>query len=106
MGPNAQCGLLVEWFAPRLDRSRNRMFNTQETATRALEAVSQPSASSTAGEWRDTLPSPNGGVPWDELRIALALNNDVAETDGEPIGEQTELALYEAATAGIFAHGM
>lgn len=36
------------------------------------------------------------------LGQALALNNDVAEIDGIPSGEPTELALFEAATAGGF----
>jgi Ca2+-transporting ATPase len=32
-----------------------------------------------------------------ELGQAMALNNDIAEKDGKPAGEATELALYEAA---------
>lgn len=37
-----------------------------------------------------------------ELGHAMALNNDVTDKDGEPFGEPTELALYEAAqTAGF-----
>jgi len=36
-------------------------------------------------------------IIWTELGQALALNNDVAEKDGQPAGEPTELALYEAA---------
>ena len=46
-----------------------------------------------AGERYDTLPEAQA-----ELGLALALNNDVAEKDGQPAGEPTELALYEAAS--------
>jgi len=35
--------------------------------------------------------------PWSELGRALALNNDVIETEEKPAGEPTELALYAAA---------
>ena len=52
----------------------------------------------TAGERRDALPAAATG-PWRELGLALALNNDVAEIDGRPAGDPTELALFEAAEA-------
>ena len=50
-----------------------------------------------AGERHVSLPDPEVRVPWAELGHALALNNDVAEKDGKPAGEPTELALFEAA---------
>jgi Ca2+-transporting ATPase len=50
-----------------------------------------------AGERHVSLPVPGASVPWAELGLALALNNDVAEKDGKPAGEPTELALFEAA---------
>jgi Ca2+-transporting ATPase len=50
-----------------------------------------------AGERHVSLPNPGASVPWAELGLALALNNDVAEKDGKPAGEPTELALFEAA---------
>jgi len=55
-----------------------------------------------ADEQRDALPGPGGGGSWDELGIALALNNDVTEIDGKPVGEPTELALFTAAAAAGF----
>ena len=36
---------------------------------------------------------------WAEAGRVMALNNDIAERDGRPTGEPTELALYEAARA-------
>ena len=50
-----------------------------------------------AGERQEALPEPEASVPWTELAQAMALNNDVAEKDGKPAGEPTELALFEAA---------
>ena len=50
-----------------------------------------------AGERHVSLPDPGARVHWAELGQALALNNDVAEKDGKPAGEPTELALFEAA---------
>ena len=50
-----------------------------------------------AGERQESLPEPEASVPWKELAQAMALNNDVAEKDGVPAGEPTELALFEAA---------
>ncbi len=35
--------------------------------------------------------------PWDSLGRALALSNDVAEREGAPVGDPTEVALYVAA---------
>jgi len=43
------------------------------------------------------LPGPETGAVYSELGRAMALNNDVAEKDGKPAGEPTELALFEAA---------
>ncbi len=50
-----------------------------------------------AGEQHGTLNAPGTDVPTVELGQAMALNNDIAEKDGVPAGEPTELALYEAA---------
>jgi len=50
-----------------------------------------------AGERRKSLPYPLFNIPWAELGQALALNNDVAQKDGRPAGEPTELALHKAA---------
>jgi Ca2+-transporting ATPase len=55
-----------------------------------------------AGEQRESFPGREDGARWDELGIALALNNDVIETDGKATGEPTELALYTAAHAAGF----
>ena len=48
-------------------------------------------------ERHESLPDPEANVPWAELGQAMALNNDIAEKDGQPAGEPTELALFEAA---------
>jgi Ca2+-transporting ATPase len=50
-----------------------------------------------AGEQREALPGTDATMPWSELGRALALCNDVAEMDGRPAGEPTELALFAAA---------
>jgi Ca2+-transporting ATPase len=50
-----------------------------------------------AGQRRKSLPDLDSNTPWAELGQAVALNNDVAEKDGKPAGEPTELALFEAA---------
>ncbi len=50
-----------------------------------------------AGERQESLSGPEASEPWAELAQAMALNNDVAEKDGEPAGEPTELAMFEAA---------
>jgi len=55
-----------------------------------------------AGERRDALPGTDATTPWSELGRALALSNDVAEMDGKPAGEPTELALFEAAQGSGF----
>jgi Ca2+-transporting ATPase len=55
-----------------------------------------------AGERQESLPGRDAGAPWSELGVALALNNDVAEMDGKPAGEPTELALFEAAQRAGF----
>ena len=55
-----------------------------------------------AGERRDALPGTDATTPWSELGRALALSNDVAEMDGRPAGEPTELALFEAARGSGF----
>jgi Ca2+-transporting ATPase len=55
-----------------------------------------------AGERQESLSGPEASEPWRELGQAMALNNDVAEKDGKPAGEPTELAMFEAAhTAGF-----
>ena len=55
-----------------------------------------------AGERKDALPGTDATTPWSELGRALALSNDVAEMDGRPAGEPTELALFEAALGSGF----
>lgn len=50
-----------------------------------------------AGGQHASLPDPRADGPGIDLGHALALNNDVAEKDGKPTGEPTELALFEAA---------
>jgi len=55
-----------------------------------------------AGEQRNDFPTPGEASHWDEFGAALALNNDVEETDGGMFGEPTELALYLAARAAGF----
>jgi Ca2+-transporting ATPase len=61
----------------------------------------------TAGR-RETLDTDQpSGSPWRELGQALALNNDVSEMNGQPAGEPTELALFEAARRlGYDKHGL
>jgi len=49
------------------------------------------------GEQRQSLLAADDGGVWFELGAALALNNDVEDQAGEPTGEPTELALFEAA---------
>ena len=46
---------------------------------------------------QNELPAAGSSLAATELGQALALNNDVAEKDGKPAGEPTELALFEAA---------
>ena len=55
-----------------------------------------------AGERHELLPELNGGEPWVEFGYAMALSNDIADKNGEPSGEPTELALYEAALKAGF----
>ena len=55
-----------------------------------------------AGEQHESLPEPGSDVSSAELGQAMALNNDIAEKDGQPAGEPTELALYEAAQKAGF----
>lgn len=53
-----------------------------------------------SGERLDSLPEMNASNidnVFSELSRAMAMNNDVAEKDGSPAGEPTELALFEAA---------
>jgi len=50
-----------------------------------------------ADKRHQTLTSVKANPVLNELAHALALNNDVAEQDGVPTGEPTELALFEAA---------
>jgi len=55
-----------------------------------------------AGDRRGSLGEAPAGLPWEALGRALAISNDVAEKDGRPAGEPTELALYQAAAeAGL-----
>ncbi len=54
-----------------------------------------------AGEQHTTWPE-QAPSSWQELGQALALNNDVADKDGKPTGEPTELALFEAASRAGF----
>ena len=49
------------------------------------------------GEQHESLPESKADGPSTELGQAMALNNDIAEKDGKPAGEPTELALFEAA---------
>jgi Ca2+-transporting ATPase len=51
-----------------------------------------------SGQRRESL----AGEGLSELGNALALNNDIARENGEPVGEPTELALFEAALAAGF----
>lgn len=53
-------------------------------------------------ERRQSLTSADVSPLLSEVGHALALNNDVAEKDGKPAGEPTELALYEAAIKAGF----
>ncbi|MDT8375543.1 MAG: cation-translocating P-type ATPase [Mariprofundaceae bacterium] len=55
-----------------------------------------------AGERHSSLPDPASDQLWVEFGQAMALNNDVAEKDGKPSGEPTELALFEAAQKAGF----
>jgi len=55
-----------------------------------------------ANERHRSLPEPGSNVAWAELGEAMALNNDVADRDGKPAGEPTELALFEAADRAGF----
>jgi Ca2+-transporting ATPase len=45
----------------------------------------------------ESLAEPAANMAVTELGHAMALNNDIAEKDGKPAGEPTELALFEAA---------
>ena len=49
------------------------------------------------GERQAALPDANTSKVFAELGQAMAMNNDVAEKDGKPAGDPTELALFEAA---------
>jgi len=55
-----------------------------------------------AGKRHAALPDASSDKAMGELGQAMALNNDVAEKDGVPAGEPTELALYEAAARAGF----
>ena len=54
------------------------------------------------GEQHESLPGAEADSPQAELGQAMALNNDIAEKDGKPAGEPTELALFEAASQAGF----
>ncbi len=49
------------------------------------------------GQWHALLPDADANIVCEELGQAMAMSNDVAEKDGVPAGEPTELALFEAA---------
>ena len=53
-------------------------------------------------EWLDVLPDTTASVVAAQLGQAMALSNDVADKDGQPAGEPTELALFEAAAKAGF----
>ena len=55
-----------------------------------------------AGKQYETLSAAEDDESAAELGRAMALNNDIADKDGKPAGEPTELALYEAAHAAGF----
>ncbi|MGB5260226.1 MAG: cation-translocating P-type ATPase [Gammaproteobacteria bacterium] len=55
-----------------------------------------------AGERHASLPEAETGMAFAELGRGMALNNDVADMDGMPAGEPTELALFEAARRAGF----
>ena len=55
-----------------------------------------------AGGHHDGFPKAALGGLWEEVGKAMVLNNDVAEKDGQPAGEPTELALFEAAQSAGF----
>lgn len=54
------------------------------------------------GNRHTCFPAASDNGIWTDLGRALALNNDVADNDGKPAGEPTELALFEAATQAGF----
>ena len=56
-----------------------------------------------AGERHESLPATDTNSVASELGQAMALSNDIAEKDGQPAGEPTELALFEAAAKAGFA---
>jgi Ca2+-transporting ATPase len=55
-----------------------------------------------AGRWYEALPDTGSDAVLARLAQAMALNNEVAVTDGRPTGEPTELALFEAAASAGF----
>jgi len=55
-----------------------------------------------AGERHESLTNSKTHVVLTELGKSLSLNNDVAERDGKPSGEPTELALFESALKAGF----
>jgi Ca2+-transporting ATPase len=55
-----------------------------------------------AGERRDSLQADSGDECERQFGYALALNNDVTREEDSPVGEPTELALYQAALAAGF----
>jgi len=55
-----------------------------------------------AGERQEQLPGGEDIPGWAEAGHVMALNNDVAERDGQAAGEPTELALFQAAQAAGF----
>jgi len=71
---------------------------TDKTGTLTLNRMSVE-AYFVAGGHHERPPGGAASAVWAEVGRAMALNNDVAERDGRPAGEPTELALYEAAQA-------
>jgi len=69
---------------------------TDKTGTLTLNRMSVETYF-VAGERQGRPPGGAVSAVWAEVGRAMALNNDVAERDGRPAGEPTELALFEAA---------
>jgi Ca2+-transporting ATPase len=74
---------------------------TDKTGTLTLNRMSVE-AYFAAGERHEQLRGGASSPRWAEAGQVMALNNDVAERDGRPAGEPTELALFLAAQAAGF----
>jgi Ca2+-transporting ATPase len=55
-----------------------------------------------SGQRRESITGDEGGQSVSQFGYALALSNDITQESGAPVGEPTELALYEAALAAGF----